>query len=609
MSLLELLLEGKVDEFNASRGRYSSPDLFAADLSGLNLSGADLSGANLEKADLSRCDLTDAVLMGANLSGADLTGASLLRVVAVKSRWRDAFLGEARMDGADFSKADLTGADMTGCTGEGVRFSGAKMKDLNLSRTSLPEARFDQGTMGGACMDGAQLQRGDFQEAHLGKARLDGANLDGADFTGARMGGVSARATRFEGTTFRQADLSAGVLEGACFDGADLTRADLSGADVKGATFRQADLRDTRLDGVDLGGVDTDGAVLALPSVEEEEADDDLVVVPVQFGDFLVCMDGERVGVLWENEEPDESVALRFAVGGVRSPWDGRSAAFPDPADLVVARALVPHEGGFRVLLFVERPAALICRLVEVGPRGSITGIKTLPFEYVPAVRPVVVSRPEGFFIIGLSRNGPMVQIHRWDGENLTPVLREKVPTARGFAGSDEPVLVCKGGVVIPVVPEGLGRPVRSPETFPGRSPAACRFNNDVFLAWIEPGTPGFRYCFARPGVDPHVERMLPKIGVSSLDAARFGDKVLVVFTREGDELRSPTALYGVWFPGGRPFPVLTDLESDVEEVRFVAGAGRPIAAASTLDASLVVAEVERDSGRCLVRFVGAAEE
>jgi len=609
MTLLELLADGKVDEFNATRGRYSSPDLFAADLSSRNLAGVDLSGANLEKADLSKSNLSGAVMLGANLSGADLTGASLDGVVAVKSRWRDAFLGEAQLDGADFTRADFTGADLTGSHGDGVKFSHAKLKDANLSGVSLPEVHMDQATLAGADLTRAEMQRGDFQEANLGKARLDGANLDGSDLSGAHLPGASARGTHLEGCTLRGIDLSSAQLEGACLDGSDLTRADLTGASLQGASLRQADLRETRLDGVDLSVADTDGAVLALPVSEEADAEEEFTWVPVQFGDFQACLSGERIGVLWENEEPDEVVALRVAVVSPRVPWDGRSIALPDPADLVIARALVPSENGFRALLFVERPAGLVCRLADIGPGGAITSMRTLPFDYVPAVRPVLVTRPDGFYVIGLSRNGPLIQVHRWEGEGLVPIFREKVPTARGFAGNEEPVLVCKGGVVIPVSPEGLGRPVRSPETFPGRSPTACRFKDDVFLAWIEPGAQGFRYCFARSGADPYVERMLPRVGISSLDAARFGNRILVAFTREGDELRSPTGLNGVWFPGGRPFPLVPNLESDAEEIRFVYGSNHPVVAASTLDASLVVVEVDGETGRPLFQLKGSVEE
>ena len=77
MALIDLLLNGKVEEFNQTRGHRAPLDLYAADLSNLPLGGVDLSGANLQKADLSGSDLTDAVLAKSDLSGADLTGTIL----------------------------------------------------------------------------------------------------------------------------------------------------------------------------------------------------------------------------------------------------------------------------------------------------------------------------------------------------------------------------------------------------------------------------------------------------------------------------------------------------------------------------------------------------
>ena len=101
MELLQLLEQEKVEEFNANRGLSTRIDLFAADLADKNLTGVNLTGVNLQKADLSGCNLTDAELNQTDLSGADLTGAVLKNISAMRSRWRDACLGEADLSDAD----------------------------------------------------------------------------------------------------------------------------------------------------------------------------------------------------------------------------------------------------------------------------------------------------------------------------------------------------------------------------------------------------------------------------------------------------------------------------------------------------------------------------
>lgn len=603
MSLLELLLEGKVDEFNASRGRYTTLDFFAADLAGLSLAGVDLSGANLEKADLSGADLSNAILMQANLSGADLTGANLSHAVAVKSRWREAFLGDANLEEAEFSRSEMAGADFTGAAGAGVRMTHAKLKDAIFARARFPDAHFDQANLVEADFRGALMQRGGFQEAVLSRATLDEADFTGSDFTGARLSGASARKCVLEGCIFRQTDLTATVLEGANLDGSDLHRADLAGANLAAATLRQADLRETHMDEVDLSTTVTDGAVLALPvpGVEEEGPEEENV--PLQFGDFLASRAGDRVGVLWDNEEPGEAIALRVGTCDLAGHWTGRTVALPEPADLITARALLPGPDQFRVVLFIERPAGLSCRLTEFSLDGAQRYTRSLSLEYAPAVKPNFLPHPDGFILMGLSRNGPQVQVHRFDGNMFVPLVREKVATARGFAGADEPVLVCKGGVVIPVGVDGLRKPVRTPEGFPGRCPGSAWLGDDVFLAWIEPGSHGFRWCLARSGADAAVEKVAPKHGVASLDVARFGERVLAVFTRESDDLAHPMGLWATWLPGGRPFPLEVDLEEDVEDVHFVLGSATPLVACSTLGGALLLIEVGEGGGRLVNRL------
>ncbi len=93
----------------------------------------------------SRANLSGAYLSGADLSGADLSGAYL--------------------SGADLSGAYLSGADLSGAYLSGAYLSGADLSRANLSY--------------------ANLSRADLSYANLSRANLSGAYLSGADLSGA----------------------------------------------------------------------------------------------------------------------------------------------------------------------------------------------------------------------------------------------------------------------------------------------------------------------------------------------------------------------------------------------------------------------------------------
>ena len=86
---------------------------------------AYLGGANLSRADLSGANLSGAYLGGANLSRANLSGANL----------SGAYLGGANLSGANLSGAYLSGAYL----------GGANLSGANLSRADLGEQWVIQG--------------------------------------------------------------------------------------------------------------------------------------------------------------------------------------------------------------------------------------------------------------------------------------------------------------------------------------------------------------------------------------------------------------------------------------------------------------------------------
>ena len=112
--LINRLKTGDVDGFNDARPRRGRLELFAADLSEIKGVGADLSNAILEKADLTDADLTDAILARAILSGADLSDTKLSGILALQSKWREAYSEDSDLSDADLSSSDFSDADLHG---------------------------------------------------------------------------------------------------------------------------------------------------------------------------------------------------------------------------------------------------------------------------------------------------------------------------------------------------------------------------------------------------------------------------------------------------------------------------------------------------------------
>jgi uncharacterized protein YjbI with pentapeptide repeats len=88
----------------------------------------------------------------ANLSGADLSGANLHR-----ANLGGADLHQANLYGANLSWANLYGADLYGANLRGANLYGADLNQANLSRADLS----------GANLSGANLSRVDLYEANL----------------------------------------------------------------------------------------------------------------------------------------------------------------------------------------------------------------------------------------------------------------------------------------------------------------------------------------------------------------------------------------------------------------------------------------------------------
>jgi len=573
--LLDLLTAGDVEGFNAARDRKGNTvDLFAADLAGLSLHGVDLSGANLQKADLSGADLTGALLAKADLSGADLTGAVLHGVTGLKSRWKEAYLGEADLSEADLQGADLTEADLSDARAPAARLAGARLKGVVGPRLVLAGADLAEAKLAGADLQGADLSAAVLREADLSRANLSNARLSGADLSKARLANAG----------LREADLS-----GANLSSADLTAADLSRAKVVQADFSRADLTEAVLEGVDLNS-----AVLAYAEIEagtRNQAEHG-EIVPLQIEDACIAISGDAVGVLWENDESGRS-RLRVLVGRMGETHDGRVLEVPLPTESVLSRTLVPSPEGFVVFVVVERPGGLVASVADVTRDGQMSPLRSIKLEYTPAAAPVIRLEEGVVNIYGISREGPGLQVHRLSGDTLQRLHRSGMSTVRGFTGTLYPVVLSKGGVLVNLRPDGPGQPMRAPGAFPGRARAATPMGTGLVLAWLEENSGGFRLAFVKPGEAPDEMRLLPKVAIGTLDMAEGGGRVWVAFTREDPRGRAPSQALALRLPEGEPIPLLSEPKLDVDEVRFCQGGTVPTVAISTLDGGLRIVALE----------------
>lgn len=603
MALLDLLLADDAEGFNAARGRRTAPALAAADLAGRSLAGVDLTNADLENADLSGTDLQGAVLVQARLDGADLTGADLRGVIAHRSRWRGAFLGQARLEGADLSRADLSDAELPGVQAEGATLSGAKLRGADLTGACLAGAELTEAQLTGALLARANLRGAHLATALLGKADLAGADLSAADLSGARCSGANAVGVNLAGANLTGTDLTGADLTGADLTGADLSRADLGEAKLDGARLEGAVVREARLDGVALGKAGLEGAVLDDASLGAPPDDDGSPAQGLMFEDITGCVSQGSVGILWENQDEPGHPRLRVAVVGPDGRWDGRARALPEPADLVVARGLVPAPFGFLALLFVQRPGGMICRVTEISPQGDVGTTRSLPCDVVPAVRPVFFPGRSGPLMALLSRRGPGVHILAVEEAGLVARARQGLATANAFIEGLEPALLTKGGVVLPVGEQGLGAAVCLPEGFQARACAAARCAGELFLAWIPAGGRGVAWAIVTPGGAPRQGLLARHTAVGSLDCVALADQVLALWTEEGEEPGDASRLRGAALPDGKPFTLLSDDLEEPDQIRFLAGGEVPLASVIDGAGSICLIETRPGEARLMARL------
>lgn len=607
MGLLELLEAGEVDAFNAQRGERARLDLFAADLPGRRLVGVDLSNAHVDKADLTGSDLSEARLYRASFTGIDGSGLVLRDAIAVKARFREAWLDGAVLDRADLTKADLSEAHLGGSQGEGLRLQGARLREIDAPEVRWPGVDLSEASLHKADLTAADLRHAVLNDVTAVEAVLDGARLDGATGVNARFPGASMKGACLAGARLPEAQLAGADLTGADLSHADLSRANLTGAVLAGADLRGAVLADACLDGVDLTGLDLSGVDLSgvdpggLGLTEAQRAQVAAIGVqadpdaPLAFEDVVAARHGAFTALLWDNPEGEEGGSIRFAVVGEDRTVRG---VLPVPPGAVLARTVVAHGDGFAVVVVRERTGGPVAVVLELSTAGELGRSTTSALGYEPAVRPVVASRDGVLRMWGLARRGPTLVVHELRDGGLEPVRSEPQPTALHFLGRHAPALACKGGVVVPVTALGGGRPLGTPEAFPGQAGVAVPVSAGVCAVWVEKRVGrqagGLRAAWLVGRGHPEVEVLGETAGITALDAVPMGEGVRVAWIEAGEDGLGDTRVLQVDLPGGRPQVVARGVR-DVDELTLAPGPDGPRIVLTTLADTAVLLDEAGD--------------
>lgn len=581
MNLEELLNQGKISEFNKRRPVRGKLELFAADLSGCDLRGADLSKANLEKADLSNCNLSGVNLAGANLCGVDLTGANLSDAMAMKSRWRDAYIGEANLSGIELAQADLTAAEFDNCDLSSANLSSARLKQAIFNGCTFREAELSESRF-----SDAQLQKADFtgvyaQQAHFSRADLTGANFMGADLNGAKFANAILKSADLSLVKLRGANMTGADFSEAVLEQTDLTRADLTEAITEAADFSSAILTEAQLDG-DLNG-------------QHRSAVPDAARLVIE--DPIIAVSGKHIALLWENPEPG-GARLRLAISAMSGAPKTPPQSIVVPLDLVLARMLCATRDGFAVALLVERPSGVSVMLSHWNKTGQQTATRTLKLGYTPLVLPILREEDGILMMYGISREGPGLLLQKVTPEGLEAIDGTRMSTVRGFVSEISPVVLSKGGVVTVMKRRGTSAPMRAPSGFPGRSSASTDNNGQVVMVWAERSRSGVHTALLAPNEPPDENRLLPKKLIGTVSAGAHGGTPWAAFTVEAPTPDVPASAWAVALDSGAPFPVLESPDQDVDIVRLVEGGDKMYLAVTTLDGRVLLFSLSNRSAK-----------
>ena len=115
---------------------------------------------------------------------------------------------------------------------------------------------------------------------------------------------------------------------------------------------------------------------------------------------------------------------------------------------------------------------------------GRLGAARTDSLKYAPAVNPVYRRVNGHLLVIGMAHRGPTVILQLVTPDELKVFHSSKVATGRGFMSRHDPVLACKGDVVMLVGSKGPGAPVRTPDGFPGNKGIVTPHQGKLVAFW-----------------------------------------------------------------------------------------------------------------------------
>jgi len=567
-ALAALLAAEDVESFNDRRTDRSRPELFAIDLAQKKLGGVDLSNANLEKADLTGADLSEATLMRANLAGIDGAGMKLVGALALRARFKDAWMEGADLSGADLTNADFADANLERSVAAGVKLAQARLRGLKGAGARWPdadlsEAKCQQADFTGADLTGADLTEAVFAEADLTDAILEraagpGAKLPGAKLIRARLGGARLAGGNLTAANLTEANLAAADLSRANLAGANLTGASLRGAvladaNLEGAILAGADLREADLTGLDPAALGLDAKTVAELAASGVDVD---VAAAVVISNPSAARAERAVAVVWDNADTPEKRSVRFAIHAAGA-WS--HAVVPISAEGLVDRQVVTGAGGTTIVATRSRPEGAALVAWPLAADGTLGRGRTVALGYEPQVAPVVAAEGERLLYFGLARRGPTLVVHdltaATDADLARPLRSDKVATAVAFLDR-VPVLACKGGVVVRATARGPAPPRRTPDGFPGTRGRIVPLGDDLLAVWalerVGPIPGGLRTAVIGPRHAPREEILSTRAGVIAL-AVVGGPETATVWWAERGEDGGGATVWRASVPEGAP--------------------------------------------------------
>ena len=263
--LLQLLKEGKIDEFNEFRRKnnYSRLDFYNVDLGGRDLSYADLGNSDLNLANLREAKLQHTIFVEASLVTAQLSKADLSSAKLSKSRLLKADLAFANLSKAKISRAILTFANLSAANLSAANLSFASLLCADLSFAYLKGAKLSFANLSAANLSNADLLEADLSAANLSFASLSNANLSKVKLSKANLSEANLSNAYLSNAKLSKANLSKANLSKAYLSNADLLEAKLSKANLSNADLSNAKLSKANLSNADLSNAKLSNAYLS----------------------------------------------------------------------------------------------------------------------------------------------------------------------------------------------------------------------------------------------------------------------------------------------------------------------------------------------------------